>query len=251
SLVPLLRQSGGIDRKSLFNFFPHTAGNKPAGVTVRSGDWKLIRWFNATNQYPDRYELYNLGDDLSETNNLATKMPEKVQELDSQIDSFLKETAALVPKPNPNYKPSASKAKRSADPLQGWVPKQCTAVVADGVLRVSSAGRAPFLAYTQIKHAGPAVLKLRVRSSSGGTGKVQWRTAEQETFPAIGQTVSFDLPASDAFQDVSVELPVQGELVHFRLYLPVEKTPLEIAEAQFVAAGSAKPVRAWSFNAAK
>ncbi len=250
SLVPLLEQTGNIDRQVLFNFFPHTSGNKPAGVTARSGDWKLIRWFNSTNQYHDRFELYNLHDDLGETNNLAKQMPDKVKELDAQIDHFLRDTKALVPQPNPKYQPSAAKPKRTADALQGWVPKQCTAVVVDGALRVSAEGRLPFLAFTQIKHAGPATLKLHVRSPAGGAGKVQWRTSEQETFPPSGQVVSFEVKADEAWQDLKIDLPVEGQLVHFRLYLPVDKGPIDIAEGQFVS-NSGKLVRNWSFQAAK
>lgn len=42
---------------------------------VRKGDWKLLR-------YPDRpAELYNLKEDISESNNLAYKYPDKVREL--------------------------------------------------------------------------------------------------------------------------------------------------------------------------
>jgi len=42
---------------------------------VRQGDWKLLR-------YPDRpAELYNLAKDVTESNNLAYKHPEKVKEL--------------------------------------------------------------------------------------------------------------------------------------------------------------------------
>ena len=42
---------------------------------IRQGDWKMLR-------FPDRpAELYNLVDDISETNNLAYEYPEKVQEM--------------------------------------------------------------------------------------------------------------------------------------------------------------------------
>ena len=42
---------------------------------VREGDWKFLR-------YPDRpAELYNIAEDVSESNNLAAKYPEKVKEM--------------------------------------------------------------------------------------------------------------------------------------------------------------------------
>ena len=131
------------------------------------------------------------------------------------------------------------------------MPKFCTVSLSEGALQVEAAGRAPFLGMTQVKHSGPAVLKLRVRTGVGGTGKVQWRTADQETFPPDGQTVSFDLKGSADWQDATVELPVKGQLVHFRLYLPAERAPVDIASVQYLPAGSAQPVRAWDFSAAK
>ena len=84
--------------------FPHGGPAKPPGVTVRAGDWKLIRWYETGPEYPSLHELYNLSDDLGETKNLAAAQPQKVQELDALIDEFLKDTGATAPKANPNYK---------------------------------------------------------------------------------------------------------------------------------------------------
>ena len=59
------------------------------GKVIRDGDWKLIntkgsRGFNAERrQYG--IELYNLKEDLSETNNLASKMPEKVESMKAKL----------------------------------------------------------------------------------------------------------------------------------------------------------------------
>ncbi len=253
SLVPLVATSGSWDRKALFNYFPHSQGNKPPGVTVRSGDWKLIRWWVTNRMFPNRFELYNLRDDLGETNNLAESLPDKVKELDTLIDGFLQDTGALFPRPNPAYNPTSATAatKKSADPLQGWVPRQCKAIIADGVLRVEGQGRLPFLGNAQVKHAGPVIVKLRARTSGGGAGKIQWRTADQEAFPASGQISSFELKAGEAWQEVTVELPVEGQLVHFRLYLPADKAAVEIASFKVLPANSSTAVREWAFDSKK
>jgi hypothetical protein len=99
--------------------------------TVQS-NFKLIRWFvPGTGR-----ELYNLNQDIGESNNLADAMPDKVQKLDALIDGFLSDTGALVPKPNPAYKPTPARpanrqpAALAADPLEGWKARQCEAVVA-------------------------------------------------------------------------------------------------------------------------
>lgn len=57
---------------------------------IRDGDWKLIstrggRGFNADRKVKYGTELYNLKDDLSEKNNLAEKMPEKVKNLRARM----------------------------------------------------------------------------------------------------------------------------------------------------------------------
>lgn len=254
SYARVLRGEGRLERVAFFNYFPHGRGG--GGVWVRSGDWKLIRWFDPAAPR----ELFNLKDDLGESKDLAATQPVKVKELDALIDGFLTDTGATYPRPNPAYQAQAAArpatpitpgAPATADTLQGWVPKQCKVTFGEGALRVEADGRAPFLGTVQVKHTGPAVLQLRARSSVGGAGKVQWRTADQETFPASGQTVDYMLPPGMDWQDVKVPLPVQGQLVHFRLYLPASKAPVEVAAVQYLPANSTKPVRAWSFGAVK
>jgi hypothetical protein len=74
-------------------------------VWVRSGDFKLLRWFGN----PARMSSTTCTR-TGEANDLATTMPEKVKELDALIDGFLKDTGALYPRPNPAYKPVAAKS---------------------------------------------------------------------------------------------------------------------------------------------
>ena len=61
---------------------------------IRDGDWKLIatrggRGFDADRKVKYDTELYNLEDDLSEKNNLAEKMPEKVKSLQARMYRIL------------------------------------------------------------------------------------------------------------------------------------------------------------------
>ncbi|MEM7144393.1 MAG: arylsulfatase [Verrucomicrobiota bacterium] len=64
--------------------------------TIRDGNWKLIatkgsRGFNAEKGVQYGIELYNLQKDLSEENNLADSMPEKVERLRDKIQVVLGE----------------------------------------------------------------------------------------------------------------------------------------------------------------
>jgi arylsulfatase A-like enzyme len=106
SIVPALMQKP-LGRNAIFCFFPHNpavAEHGPA-VYVRKADWKLIRFFHDGPSFAHRYELYHLRDDIGEANSLADRMPDKVKELDALIERFLKDTNAVLPKPNPAYRP--------------------------------------------------------------------------------------------------------------------------------------------------
>ncbi len=96
-------------RDTTFFHFPHYVpkpGNVSASAVIR-GDMKLIRRYDRDGERPYQFELYNLADDLGETNNLASQHPELVQELDAAIAQHLRDTDTPVPPANTNYDPSA------------------------------------------------------------------------------------------------------------------------------------------------
>jgi arylsulfatase A-like enzyme len=250
SLVPLLNKTGKLEREAIFNYYPHGSGLKPPGVWVRAGDWKLIRWFETNRSFPDKFELYNLRDDIGEEKNLATAEPERVKHLDGLIDGFLKDTDALVPIPNPAYEPRAAAANKKTgtpdDPIfDGWRPKGAKGVMKDGVLTVTGENRSPFLGITGLKHSGDVVLRLRARPAAGPV-KVQWRTADQETFPDEGQVVEATLPGGNDWSQLLLPLPTKGSVMHVRLYLPAQKAPVEVDWIELTSKSGKK--QRWDFN---
>lgn len=113
SLMPVLTQKGSLEERPLFWHFPiyleaylenDTSTQDPVfrtrpGSAVRLGNWKLIQYFENND-----LELYNLGEDLSETYNLAETRPEKVKELMTILENWRQETDAPVPAElNPEY----------------------------------------------------------------------------------------------------------------------------------------------------
>lgn len=62
---------------------------EPFRAAVREGDWKLI-WRTLL---PSSVELYNITQDPSEANNVATQHPEKVAALEARIEVLSKESA--------------------------------------------------------------------------------------------------------------------------------------------------------------
>ncbi len=66
---------------------------------VRIGDWKLIEFYEDS-----VIELYNLKEDIGETNDLSDKYPEKKDELYKLLNDWRKETNAPVPtETNPEF----------------------------------------------------------------------------------------------------------------------------------------------------
>jgi arylsulfatase A-like enzyme len=239
SILPVLTQTGLLNRDAYFTWFPHLI---PA-VSVRQGDWKLIRRFEPHRDYPEVRELYNLKDDIGETNNLAASMPGKVRELDGLIDRFIEDTGALAPKPNPGYDPNRAEAGRS--PAAGLVARMCTMTVGEGALRVEPDGPTPFLGTAQVRFEGPLTLKLRLRGTAG-TGKVQWKGHGQEAFPKQGQVVEYALEGAKNWEDVIVGLPVKGRPAIIRIYLPAGKSSVEVQSIEF--ANEDGQSRAWVFE---
>lgn len=96
SFYPLLRGEPH-ERGPIFWHYPHYSnqGGEPAAA-VREGRWKLIRFYDGP-----REELYNLDDDLSESNDLATKEPEVASRLHLMLDAWAESIGGTVPRPNP------------------------------------------------------------------------------------------------------------------------------------------------------
>jgi len=104
SIVPLLQGGTTLDRDTLYWHYPHYHGStwKP-GAALRAGDWKLIEFY-----HEEKVELYNLRKDEGEQHDLSKKLPNKKQELLDKLHQWQKNIGALMPQPNPNYKPPKS-----------------------------------------------------------------------------------------------------------------------------------------------
>lgn len=97
-ISPLLKGGTKIDRDTLCWHYPHFWAGKvitPYSV-IRQGDWKLVHWYEK-----ETWELYNLAEDMGEKNDLAAQKPEKVAELRTRLEAWLKETGAQLPVPRP------------------------------------------------------------------------------------------------------------------------------------------------------
>jgi len=107
SLLQLLK-GGTLARGPLFWHYPHYSdqGGLPGGA-VRDGDWKLVEWYE-----DNSVELYNLHDDIGETNNLAAKNPEKAQALRQKLHEWRTSVVGKMPTPNPHPPGPADASKQ-------------------------------------------------------------------------------------------------------------------------------------------
>lgn len=98
SLAPLFRGES-IHRDAIFWHYPHYSnqGDAPA-CAIRAGDWKLIEHFE-----DGRLELFNLRDDLEESRDLSSSLPERARELHARLVAWRRSIEAKIPQPNPDY----------------------------------------------------------------------------------------------------------------------------------------------------
>ena len=113
---------------------------------------------------------------------------------------------------------------------EGWTAQhECNFERADGVLRVRSQGNDPYLISNRLKSAveGPLIARLRMKSSTSGSGQFFWVTRES---PQWGERQSqhFQLIHDGEWHEYEVRLDVAGTLLHLRLDPGTDKGVLEI-----------------------
>ena len=115
SLAKLFRDpSAKLQRDAIFQHFPGYLGSGPGlwrttpVSLIHAGDWKLLEFLE-----DGKLELYNLRNDIGETKNLATEMPDKAKELHARLVAWRAEVKAPMPTPNtPGAKPAEGAKKK-------------------------------------------------------------------------------------------------------------------------------------------
>lgn len=245
-IAPALR-SEPWDRGAIFTYFPHAPGVPdwiPPSVAVHVGDWKLIRMFHQGDNGAHGYLLYNLKDDIGETNNLAAANPAKVAELDALIEAHLKDANTVVPVPNPAFDPSKyrpedigvqkggpkmakpsraapggpAKGRRAAD---GWTAKGETVGLEkenDELIVHSKAGDPWIMTGAVPKLRGPVRLELEVFADTAGGMKFFAARDGKGFMP--GSFVAAHAPRAKAWARLKIDIPGDGELTSLRINVP-------------------------------
>jgi arylsulfatase A-like enzyme len=246
---------GTSSRDRVFCHFPHGNATRDsvmdgfyAGSYVRKGDWKLLRFYARNDDGSDDLELYDLKNDLGERRNLAKEKPELVQELNSLITGFLKDTEAVIPKLNPNFGKAAPKApaKKKAlapDDLPGnWKNRAGKASVIDGALHIESKGADSFIGVGAGLTGGKAKLTFKLRAPQAGEGRIALLGAAGGTeilsapYRASGEAV---------WQTITVDLEPKQAAGILRLYLPAGSAAVDLDDIVLTPAQGTP--RRWEF----
>lgn len=102
SIIGLLQDpEQNLERDAVFWHYPHyhPGGAKPHAA-IRRQNYKLIEFYE-----DGTLELYNLDEDIGESNNLAGEMPGKARELQGMLQDWQEEVTAQMPLSNPDYDP--------------------------------------------------------------------------------------------------------------------------------------------------
>ena len=96
SLVPLMKDEA-FGARSLYWHYPHygNQGGDPSAI-IRKGNWKLIHYFE-----DGKNELYDLGSDMGETNNVFDQFPQEGMALKNELENWLSSTGAKIPEIDP------------------------------------------------------------------------------------------------------------------------------------------------------
>lgn len=224
------------------NLIPHLTGeNKapPHGAllwrwmaqsAIREGKWKLLRG-------GDREYLYDLDADIEEKHSLASQEPEIATRLRTKLktwaDSLNPPGMALGPmspvwndyfdfylEGKPVTERSASKDS-GASATQGWIARNGTLSEKEGILllKPENASKAAFITRSGIRLAGPAKIKVTLKTASSGTGAIAWRLSDDKDFLPANRT-SFEIKGSADWQTHEVQIPSTGRIIHLRVHVP-------------------------------
>ncbi|MEM9282293.1 MAG: sulfatase [Verrucomicrobiota bacterium] len=101
NLIEVFKNPEATLDRDLFWHFPHYhAGGDSPYSSIRSGDWRLVEFFE-----DDSLELYRLDEDLGESMNVTSAHPEKTDELLRRLNQWREEVGAQSMTENPNFDP--------------------------------------------------------------------------------------------------------------------------------------------------
>jgi hypothetical protein len=199
---------------------------------LRDGDWKAVSFRR------EEWELYHLGDDRTELNNLATKETERLERmvrqwtemtqtvLRAQPGSYAPATTASLPHRHPEWtrfdgQPAGRKKAgkgRSVGPAIR-ARKNTRLQIVEQRLELEFIGDDPGIAMDLRSRGlseGPYRLVFRLSGGGAGGGEIFYTTDARTTLPR-GHKVPFDVVADGEWQSLEIPVPTTGRMHQLRI----------------------------------
>ncbi len=179
SYVPAL--NGNVYyREPVYSAFFHRtpkAGNLP-NVSMRYQHWKLYRFCFDGEEESHRYELYDLGKDIGETNNVVSQNPDVLEKMIAMLDAHMKEADYLQARLNKKYKGNA------LGPW--WAAEEVKLSVVDKVLHLKVGDGETYIETDMIPDIDgqPIVFTFEMKSTASGAAKIIWTEDKKMEYSA-------------------------------------------------------------------
>ena len=249
SILPVINGTGTLDRDALVFDFPHNvvATDNLASIAIRKGPWKLIRFYwdepvEKGSKPQHRHALYNLDDDIGETDDRSADYPEIAGELAAMLDAYVANTGAIESAANPNF-------GTFGESVGGWIAQKDAEVsVIDGHLEIVSTGGDPILTTSAglPQTSGPLELRVRLRSDASGFFQVFWASGNKRGF-AAARSAQFDVEHDGESHDYAVKFDPGGSLNALRID-PARAAGTIVIEAMSLHDGDGETLVEWSFS---
>jgi len=177
---------------------------------MRHGPWRLYKFFYDGVGQEHRYELYNLDEDISETNNLADEMTDRVQEMSKLMEAHIVEAGILLSHKNENY---------SGNTAASWFGSDDTELsVGQKILNVNAKGNAPWVetVFTPNVSNDTFVLEFEMKSNSRGKGGVSW-TSRGGKEKEMAAPTKVDIKHDGNWHAYQAKIPLTGILSTIRI----------------------------------
>ncbi|MDB2673887.1 arylsulfatase [Akkermansiaceae bacterium] len=206
---------------------------------LRDGDWKAVSFKG------QEWELYNLANDRSELNNLATKEPERLEKMVTKWQQISREVLHSQRLAEPNIVPAEFPRKnrewtkysdsveapsseltprtrngKNSNPLNIRARKNTSFVREKNTLNLTFTGDDPGLAMDlrtlSDLSAGPYLLTFDLITDQEGTGEVFY-TVDSKTILPKGTHLTFPVKSSATSQKVTLKIATKETLKQLRL----------------------------------